>query len=48
MSIKVWDYLEEFEDEKAEIYSAINKVMHSGRLILGESVRNFEAAFASY
>jgi aminotransferase EvaB len=48
MSIKVWDYLEEFEDEKAEIYSAIDKVMHSGRLILGESVRNFEAAFASY
>jgi len=48
MTIKVWDYIEEYEDEKVEILGAIDKVMHSGRLILGESVQNFEAAFASY
>lgn len=48
MTIKVWDYIEEYEDEKAEILAAIDKVMHSGRLILGESVHSFEAAFASY
>jgi aminotransferase EvaB len=48
MAIKVWDYLEEYEDEKVEILAAIEKVMRSGRLILGDSVRNFETAFASY
>jgi len=48
MAIKVWDYIEEYEDEKAEILAAIEKVMHSGRLILGESVQRFETAFASY
>ena len=48
MTIKVWDYIEEYEDEKLEILAAIDKVMHSGRLILGESVKSFEVAFASY
>lgn len=48
MTIKVWDYIEEYEDEKTEIHTAIEKVMHSGRLILGESVQSFEHAFASY
>ena len=48
MTIKVWDYIEEYENEKAEILKAIDKVIHSGRLILGESVQNFENAFASY
>jgi dTDP-3-amino-2,3,6-trideoxy-4-keto-D-glucose/dTDP-3-amino-3,4,6-trideoxy-alpha-D-glucose/dTDP-2,6-dideoxy-D-kanosamine transaminase len=48
MSIKVWDYIEEYEDEKAEVLAAIDKVMHSGRLILGDSVRGFEEAFSSY
>jgi dTDP-3-amino-2,3,6-trideoxy-4-keto-D-glucose/dTDP-3-amino-3,4,6-trideoxy-alpha-D-glucose/dTDP-2,6-dideoxy-D-kanosamine transaminase len=48
VSIKVWDYLEEYEDEKNEIQAAIEKVMHSGRLIMGESVQSFESAFASY
>lgn len=48
MTIKVWDYIEEYEDEKGEILAAIDKVIHSGRLVLGESVRSFEVAFASY
>ncbi len=48
MSIKVWDYLEEFETERADIMAGLEKVFRSGRLILGESVRSFEAAFSSY
>jgi aminotransferase EvaB len=48
MSIKVWDYLEEFEAERADIFAGIEKVFRSGRLILGESVKNFEAGFSSY
>ena len=48
MSIKVWDYLKEYKKEKREIYAAIEKVLNSGRLILGESVKSFEEAFAMY
>jgi len=48
MSIKVWDYLEEFEAERADIFEGIEKVFRSGKLILGESGRNFEASFSSY
>jgi len=48
MEIKVWDYLKEYENEKHEIHAAIEKVLSSGRLILGDSVKNFEEAFAMY
>jgi aminotransferase EvaB len=48
MPIKVWDYLKEYENEKHEVLAAIEKVLSSGQLILGESVRNFEKAFAGY
>jgi aminotransferase EvaB len=48
MTIKVWDYLKEYEKEKHEIHAAIEKVLNSGHLILGESVKNFEEAFAGY
>lgn len=48
MSIKVWNYLEEYEAEREDILEGIEKVFRSGRLILGESVKNFEVAFASY
>lgn len=48
MAIKVWDYLKEYENEKHEIHAAIEKVLSSGRLILGDSVKNFEEAFAVY
>lgn len=48
MAIKVWDYLKEYEKEKHEIHAAIEKVLNSGRLILGDSVKNFEEAFAAY
>ena len=48
MSIKVWDYLQEYAAEKEEIFTAIEKVLGSGRLIMGPSVQNFEAEFATY
>ena len=48
MPIKVWDYLKEYENEKHEIYSAIEKVLRSGRLILGDSVKNFEEAWQAH
>lgn len=48
MPITVWSYLGEYEAEKDEIYAAIEKVLTSGRLILGQSVRDFEAEFAAY
>lgn len=48
MAIKVWDYLREYENEKHEIHAAVEKVLKSGRLILGDSVKNFEEAFAGY
>ena len=48
MTIKVWDYINDYENEKQEIHDAIEKVLKSGWLILGESVRNFEEQFAAY
>lgn len=48
MPIKVWDYIKEYESEREDIFEGIEKVFRSGRLILGESVKNFEMAFASY
>lgn len=46
--IKVWDYLREYEAERQEVEEAVRQVMASGQLILGENVRQFEAAFAAY
>ena len=48
MAITVWAYLKEMENEKAEILEAVEKVLHSGRLILGESGKAFESAFSAY
>jgi aminotransferase EvaB len=48
MHIQVWDYRDELEAEYPEIMAAIGQVLRSGRLILGESVRQFEEEFASY
>ncbi len=48
MPIAVWSYLKEYENEKNEIYAAIEKVLTSGRVILGQSVADFEVAFAAY
>jgi aminotransferase EvaB len=48
MAITVWNYLAEYEQEKEEIHAAVEQVFRSGRLILGESVRQFEEEFAAY
>jgi aminotransferase EvaB len=48
MPIGVWGYLKEYEDEREDILDAVEHVFTSGRLILGESVRNFEEEFADY
>ncbi|MBI4707209.1 MAG: DegT/DnrJ/EryC1/StrS family aminotransferase [Candidatus Omnitrophica bacterium] len=48
MTIKVWNYLSEYENEKDEIHAAIEKVLKSGVLILGENVKKFEEEFAKY
>jgi len=42
MAIQVWDYRAEYEAEREEILAAVDQVMRSGRLILGESVRSLE------
>lgn len=46
--IRVWSYLEELKCEEEEIKKAIDKVLHSGMLILGENVREFENEFAAW
>lgn len=48
MTIQVWDYRAEYEDERDEILAAVDQAMRSGRLILGESVRAFEQEFSTY
>jgi len=48
MPIKVWDYLEEYNEDKDEILKTVDKVFSSGWLILGENVKSFEEEFASY
>jgi len=47
MPIQVWDYRKEYEDERDDILDAVDQVFRSGRLILGDSVRAFEAELAA-
>ncbi|WP_329241691.1 DegT/DnrJ/EryC1/StrS family aminotransferase [Actinoallomurus sp. NBC_01490] len=48
MTTRVWDYLPEYEQEKADLLDAVTTVFESGQLILGKSVQGFEAEFAAY
>ncbi|KIH98810.1 daunorubicin biosynthesis sensory transduction protein DnrJ [Streptomonospora alba] len=48
MAIRVWNYLDEYEEERADILDAVETVFASGQLILGPSVRAFEEEFAEY
>ncbi|WDZ83472.1 DegT/DnrJ/EryC1/StrS family aminotransferase [Micromonospora cathayae] len=48
MAIYVWDYRREYENEREEILDAVDTVFRSGQLMLGASVRGFEAEFAGY
>ncbi|RPK83969.1 DegT/DnrJ/EryC1/StrS family aminotransferase [Streptomyces sp. ADI98-10] len=48
MTIRVWDYLAEYQKEKDDVLGAVEQVFGSGQLVLGESVRGFEEEFARY
>ncbi|MFD7229134.1 DegT/DnrJ/EryC1/StrS family aminotransferase [Streptomyces sp. NPDC059881] len=48
MTTHVWDYLPEYENERADIHDAVETVLRSGQLVLGRSVRGFEEEFAAY
>ncbi|MCE7083352.1 DegT/DnrJ/EryC1/StrS aminotransferase family protein [Streptomyces sp. ST2-7A] len=48
MTTYVWDYLLEYESEKDDLLDAVRKVFSSGQLVLGESLKGFEDAFARY
>ncbi|MDA1184514.1 MAG: DegT/DnrJ/EryC1/StrS family aminotransferase [Acidobacteria bacterium] len=48
MPIRVWDYLDEYRDNRDAILEAVDRVFRSGQLILGPQVRAFETEFATY
>jgi dTDP-3-amino-2,3,6-trideoxy-4-keto-D-glucose/dTDP-3-amino-3,4,6-trideoxy-alpha-D-glucose/dTDP-2,6-dideoxy-D-kanosamine transaminase len=48
MTIPVWDYRKEYEQERDEVAEAMELVFGSGRLILGQRVKEFEEQFADY
>ena len=48
VAIQVWDYRAEYDAERDDILAAVDHVLRSGRLILGESVRAFERELATY
>ena len=46
--IKYWDYLREYKKFRKDILKNVDMVFSSGKLILGERVKNFEKAFSEY
>ncbi|GAA2804481.1 DegT/DnrJ/EryC1/StrS family aminotransferase [Crossiella cryophila] len=48
MTTYVWDYLPEYEAERADLLDAVETVFRSGKLVLGPSVSAFEQEFAAY
>ena len=48
MQVKVWSYLKEYHNEKDEVQEAIEQVLNSEVLILGENVKEFEKEFSIY
>ncbi len=48
MTIGVWGYLGEYEQERDDLLDAVDTVFRSGQLVLGPSVAGFEAEFAGY
>jgi len=47
-NIGVWSYLEEYQEYDKEILNIVDKVFKSGKLILGEEVKNFENNFSKW
>lgn len=48
MEVRVWGYLKEYAENKAEILKAVEEVFESGQLILGSKVQQFEKSYAAY
>ena len=48
MTIGVWSYLAEYEQERDDLLAAVEQVFSSGRLILGPTVAAFEREFAAW
>lgn len=48
MTIRVWDYLQEYENERTDLLDAVDSVFRSGQLVFGASMRSFEEEFAAY
>ncbi|UMP01388.1 DegT/DnrJ/EryC1/StrS aminotransferase family protein [Amycolatopsis sp. EV170708-02-1] len=48
MTTRVWDYLAEYGKERLDLLDAVETVFNSGQLVLGASLRGFEAEFAAY
>jgi aminotransferase EvaB len=48
MQVRVWSYLNEYINEKDEVHEAIEQVLNSEVLILGENVKQFENEFSAY
>jgi len=46
--IKFWDYKIFYKDNKKKILNLFNKVLLSGKLILGDEVKKFEKNFSKY
>ena len=46
--VKMFDYLEQYECIRDEIDASIARVLHSGRLIMGEEGKTFESRFSDY
>jgi aminotransferase EvaB len=47
-TIRVWGYLDELAAERREIQDAIDRVLDSGWLILGQEVQSFEDRFSAW
>ena len=48
MTIRTWDYRQEYAAIREEILAAVDSVFSSGQLMLGPNVAAFETAFANY
>ncbi|MBA3047763.1 DegT/DnrJ/EryC1/StrS family aminotransferase [Patescibacteria group bacterium] len=48
MRVPFFNYTRQLKSIEREINQAINKVLNSGRLILGDEVKNFENSFSKY
>ncbi|AHH99939.1 DegT/DnrJ/EryC1/StrS family aminotransferase [Kutzneria viridogrisea] len=48
MTTLVWDYKQEYENERDDILDAVDTVFRSGQLVMGKSVAGFEQEYAAY